>query len=71
LAILWNGNWHHKKLYKKHSLKQVQNRDRIKIKEIMEYDYEPYIINDYGKHNKLFVEEEFEKLKNKIFLSQK
>lgn len=71
LAILWNGNWHHKKLSKNHSLKQVQNRDKIKIKEIINYGYEPYIINDYGKYNKEFVEKEFEKLKNKIFLIQK
>ena len=34
IAVLWNGNWHHKKITKKHSVLQVQNRDRIKIKEI-------------------------------------
>jgi len=34
-AILWNGPWHYKQLnIKNHSLKQVQNRDQIKQKEI-------------------------------------
>ena len=64
LAILWNGNWHHKQIGIKHSLLQVQNRDKIKIKEIIKLGYEPFIINDYGKYDKIFVENEFEKLKN-------
>lgn len=34
-AILWNGPWHYKEMSGlKHSLKQVQNRDRIKKNEI-------------------------------------
>lgn len=34
-AVLWNGPWHYKQLtIKNHSLKQVQNRDQIKQKEI-------------------------------------
>lgn len=34
-AILWNGPWHYQNMPGlKHSLKQVQNRDRIKKKEI-------------------------------------
>jgi hypothetical protein len=69
VAILWNGNWHYKKLTKKHSLKQTQNRDRIKIKEIKKCGYEPYIIKDEGKYNKKFVEMQytilFEYLKNR------
>lgn len=68
LAILWNGNWHHKKLGENHSLSQVQNRDKIKIKEILKFGYLPYIIDDYGKYNKILVEEEFEKLKQYIKL---
>ena len=71
LAILWNGNWHHKKISRKHSLEQVQNRDKIKIREIINCGYEPYVIEDYGKYNKEFVEKEFEKLKEKIFLNEK
>ena len=32
IAILWNGPWHYKQMkHKNHSLKQVQNRDQIKI----------------------------------------
>lgn len=32
LAILWNGPWHYRDMkMKNHSLKQVQNRDKIKI----------------------------------------
>ena len=63
IAIMWNGNWHHKKITKMHSLKQVHNRDAIKTKEIIECGYTPYIISDYGKKNKTFVEQQF-----KIFL---
>lgn len=66
LAILWNGNWHHKQIGIKHSLTQVQNRDKIKVKEIINFGYEPYIINDYGKYNEDFVINEFEKLINYI-----
>lgn len=64
LAILWNGNWHYKQIGIKHSLNQVQNRDKIKIKEIINFEYKPYIIQDFGKYNPVFVNIEFEKLKN-------
>lgn len=60
-AVLWNGKWHYQKITKKHSLKQVQNRDRIKIKEIESCGYKPYVIKDEGKYNPKFVREEFEK----------
>jgi hypothetical protein len=60
IAILWNGVWHYKKITKEHSVKQVQNRDKIKIKEIEKSGYIPYIIKDMGKCNKLFVEKQFE-----------
>ena len=63
IAILWNGNWHYKKLTKSHSLEQVQNRDRIKIQEIINCGYKPYIIKDPGRYNENFVFGEFEKLK--------
>lgn len=58
-AILWNGPWHYKKITKKHSLKQVQNRDNIKLKEIEKCGYIPYVIKDMGRYNKKFVEEQF------------
>lgn len=33
VAILWNGPWHYKEMnFSNHSLSQVQNRDKIKIK---------------------------------------
>jgi len=60
VAILWNGKWHYEKITEKHSVKQVQNRDNIKIKEIENYGYTPYIIKDMGKFNEKFVKEQFE-----------
>lgn len=60
-AVLWNGVWHYKKITESHSVKQVQNRDRIKINEINKIGYTPYVIKDMGKQNKKFVEVEFEK----------
>jgi len=63
IAILWNGNWHYKKITKSHSLEQVQNRDKIKIQEMINCGYMPYIIKDLGRYNEKFVFEEFEKLK--------
>lgn len=62
-AILWNGKWHYEKITKKHSVQQIQNRDKIKINEIIKFGYTPYIIKDMGKVNKNFVDEQF-----KIFL---
>lgn len=60
IAVLWNGNWHYKKITQKHSLKQVQNRDKIKLKEIIKCGYYPYVIKDNGKYNPTFVKEQFE-----------
>lgn len=51
VAVLWNGPWHYKKITEHHSVKQVQNRDKIKIKEIINCGYTPYIIKDMGKAN--------------------
>ncbi len=64
-AILWNGIWHYKKVADKHSVEQVQSREKIKIKEIERAGYKVYIIKDMGKHNELFVEVEFD-----IFMKQ-
>lgn len=63
-AVLWNGVWHYKKITKKHSVEQVQNRDKIKIDEIKKSGYKPYIIKDMGSYDKLFVENEFENFKD-------
>jgi RNase P/RNase MRP subunit p29 len=62
VAVLWNGKWHYEKITKKHSVKQVQNRDRIKIEEIKNCGYTPYVIKDMGREDKKFVELEFEKM---------
>ena len=59
LAILWNGKWHYEKITAKHSVAQVQNRDRIKVSKIMAYNYIPFAIKDMGSFNKEFVEREF------------
>jgi hypothetical protein len=66
IAVLWNGVWHYKKISEKHSVLQVQNRDNLKIKEIIFCGYEPYVIKDLGKYNPEFVMNEFEKLKTHI-----
>jgi len=66
LAILWNGIWHYKKVTEKHSLIQVENRDRIKLNEIMKAGYTPYVIRDMGRYNPKFVEFEYSKLKEFI-----
>jgi hypothetical protein len=42
---------------------QTENRDRLKIKEIIDYGYEPYVIKDLGKFDKSFVMKEFENFK--------
>jgi hypothetical protein len=59
IAVLWNGIWHYKQVRKKHSLAQVQSRDKIKMDVIIANGYTPYVIKDMGKHNKKFVEERF------------
>jgi len=61
IAVLWNGKWHYEKITDKHSVEQVQNRDRIKLLEIEKTGYKSYTIKDMGKWNKLFVEKEFKK----------
>ena len=65
-AILWNGKWHYEKITKSHSVKQVQNRDKIKINEIQNCGYIPYIIKDMGGYNLNFVKEKFEEFINTI-----
>jgi hypothetical protein len=59
-AILWNGIWHYKQIMKTQSLKQVQARDKVKTAIIEKCGYIPYVIKDMGKHDKAFVEQEFE-----------
>jgi hypothetical protein len=66
IAVLWNGKWHYEKITEKHSLKQVQNRDRIKLKEIKSCGYKSYIIKDMGSYDKKFVELKFQIFLNSI-----
>jgi len=66
VAVLWNGKWHYEKLKENHSVSQVQNRDAIKLKEIIKCGYTPYVIKDLGSENKYFVENEFEKFSKYI-----
>lgn len=61
VAVLWNGKWHYEKIKENHSVEQVQNRDKIKIKEIKNCGYTPYIVKDIGKYKPQFVENEFNK----------
>ena len=68
LAILWNGKWHYTKITKNHSVKQVQNRDKIKIREIKKLGYTPYIIKDLGKFNRNFVKSQFNKFRMRFNL---
>jgi hypothetical protein len=55
-----------KRIKKEHSVEQVQNRDKIKVNEILKYGFKPYIIKDMGKYSKKFVNNEFEKLKDSL-----
>lgn len=52
IAILWNGPWHYRKVTKTHNLQQVQNRDKLKIREIYKCGFVPYIIKDTGANKK-------------------
>lgn len=70
IAILWNGKWHYEKILKETSLSQIQNRDKIKIREIQNLNFEPYIIKDMGKYNPDFVKEQFEIFLNQIELKK-
>ena len=61
IAVLWNGIWHYAQIKRNSSLKQIQNRDLLKTKEIEKLGWSPYIIEDRGKFNKQFIEKEFDK----------
>jgi hypothetical protein len=47
IAILWNGPWHYKEMnIGSHSLKQVQNRDKIKIQEFNKIGWKVLVYED-------------------------
>lgn len=60
-----------KKIKNKHSLEQVQSRDKIKIEEIKKCGYIPYIIKDLGKYNLEKVNTEFKNFLDYIKLNKK
>ena len=60
LAISYNGSWHYKQISKTQSLKQVQARDKVKEAIVTKYGYRFYVVKDMGKHDKNFVNQEFE-----------
>ena len=57
---------HYNKIKKKHSVKQVQNRDRIKIKEIISCGYVPYVIKDEIRKGNLSVKRREEYVNGKF-----
>ena len=61
VAVLWNGVWHYKQIGRISSLKQTQNRDKMKIKAIREYGFLQYVVKDLGSFDEKFVKEEFDK----------
>jgi len=63
VAVAWNGPWHYKdKIRRNHSLKQIQNRDKLKAKSITKHGYSLYIIKDTSHgFNSEFVKSEFDK----------
>ena len=64
--LVWNGIWHYKKVKEKHDPVDVRRRDKLKVQAIKDCGYFPYIIKDMGKHNKTFVEQEFDIFKKLV-----
>ena len=63
-AILWNGKVHYEPIFGQTNFNRVINRDKIKLKEIQNYNYIPYIIKDLGSYNLEFVKEKFNEFIN-------
>ena len=59
IAILYNGIFHYKKVYKDQKLERMISKDRLKEKIIIDNGYTYYIIKDLGGFNKNFVENKF------------
>lgn len=74
IAILWNGPWHYKQMpLSNHSLKQVQNRDSIKIKKfskigwkVLVYEDRHYTVNQAFNDIKMVVAAGFEPAPDRI-----
>jgi len=67
LAILYDGIFHHIQVKKDHKLKQIQSRDKLKRKIILDNGYTYYTIIDKGKFNKQFVQEQFDLFIHKLY----
>ena len=66
LAVLYDGIFHHIQVKKDHKLKQIQSRDKLKRKIILDNGYTYYTIIDKGKFNKKFVQEQFDLFIHKL-----
>jgi len=66
IAVHWNGAWHYKKITEKHSVKQVQNRDKLKYAAIERCGYQNYVIKDMGKYDPDFVSEKFKMFEESV-----
>jgi hypothetical protein len=64
IAILWNGPWHYQSMFGNHSLKQVQNRDDIKMNEIIKNKYNFIVICDWN--NSMSPDLAFKEIENAI-----
>lgn len=61
LSIAYNGIYHYQQIGKKHKLKQVQSRDKLKKQIVFNNGYIFYEVKDLGKFNIDFVYNEFHK----------
>ncbi len=66
IAILYNGIFHYKKVYKNQKLDRMIAKDTLKEKIIIENGYTYYIVKDLGKFNKSFVENQFHLFIHKV-----
>lgn len=66
IAILYNGIFHYKKVYKHQKLERMIAKDRLKEKIIIDNGYTYYTVKDLGGFNKKFVETEFDLFIHKL-----
>lgn len=59
IAVLYNGIFHYKKVYKDQKLERMIAKDKLKQKIIINNGYTYYVIKDLKSYNKNFVIEQF------------
>lgn len=59
IAVLYNGVFHYKKVYKDQKLERMITKDRLKEKIIIQNGYTYYIVKDLKSYNKKFVIDQF------------